>query len=121
MRTSTFAGAIQMWAIPTANTTQASPINRRSHAAGAAGRRRGNAQEFDVIKRRAGFQTWEKDGIIPSVHGIFYDRGRLLVAINFNCDLGDAWEWAEDPYYPLEFSTYAYQMGVNMIVYAMSH
>lgn len=69
----------------------------------------------------AGVQTWEKDGIIPSVHGIFDDQGRLLVAINFNCDLGDAWEWAENPYYPLEFSTYAYQMGVNMIVYAMSH
>ena len=36
-------------------------------------------------------------------------------------DLGDAWEWAEDPFYPLRYSTYAYEMGVNMIVYAMSH
>ena len=35
--------------------------------------------------------------------------------------LGDAWEWAENPYYPLKFSTYAYQMGVNFIIYAMSH
>ena len=34
---------------------------------------------------------------------------------------GDAWEWAESPRYPLRYSTYAYEMGANMIVYAMSH
>jgi hypothetical protein len=44
-----------------------------------------------------------------------------MMMVNFNTDLGDAWEWAEDPRYPLEMSTYAYQMGANMIVYAMSH
>ena len=27
----------------------------------------------------------------------------------------------EDPRYPLKYSTYAYEMGANMIVYAMSH
>ena len=55
------------------------------------------------------------------MRGIFDDEGRLMVAISWNSDLGDAWEWAEDPFYPLRFSTYAYQMGVNLIVYAMSH
>ncbi len=44
-----------------------------------------------------------------------------MVVINFNTDLGDAWEWAEDPGYPLEYSTFAYEMGANMIVYGMSH
>ena len=58
---------------------------------------------------------------IPHVFGIDDDRGELMVVINWNTDLGDAWEWAEDPYYPLKFSTYAFEMGVNMIVYAMSH
>ncbi|MDZ7780988.1 MAG: DUF4159 domain-containing protein [Gemmatimonadota bacterium] len=60
-------------------------------------------------------------GCEPTVRGIFDDDGRLMVVINWNTDLGDAWEWAEDPRYPLEYSTYAYQMGANMIVYAMSH
>ncbi len=69
----------------------------------------------------AGGPTWEKDGYIPAVRGIFDDKGRLMVVINWNTDLGDAWEWAENPYYPLKFSTYAYQMGVNFIIYAMSH
>jgi hypothetical protein len=44
-----------------------------------------------------------------------------MVVINFNSDLGDAWEWADLPGYPAKFSTYAYQIGINAIVYAMSH
>ena len=55
------------------------------------------------------------------VKGIHDDDGRLMVVINWNTDLGDAWEHAENPFYPLEYSTYAYQVGVNMVVYGMSH
>jgi len=65
--------------------------------------------------------TWEKDGFVPYYRGIFDDKGRLIVAINHNTDLGDAWEWAEVPEYPLKYSTFAYQMAVNLIVYSMSH
>ena len=68
-----------------------------------------------------GWQTHERDGYVPMVKGIHDENGRLMVVINFNTDLGDAWEWADNPYYPLKYSTYAYEMGVNMIVYAMSH
>ncbi len=68
-----------------------------------------------------GRPTTQCRGCEATVRGIFDDDGRLMVIINWNTDLGDAWEWAEDPYYPLEYSTYAYQMGANMIVYAMSH
>lgn len=66
-------------------------------------------------------RTWERDGVEPKVRGIFDERGRLLMMINWNTDLGDAWEWAEQPDYPLKYSTFAYQVGVNAIVYAMSH
>ncbi len=58
---------------------------------------------------------------MPHVRGIFDDHGRLMVAINWNTDIGDAWEWAERPYYPLKYSTYAIEITVNLIVYAMSH
>ncbi len=69
-----------------------------------------------------GRPTWERpDARTPHVRGIFDDEGRLMVVINFNTDLGDAWEWAEDPYYPLEYSTFAYELGANMIVYGMTH
>jgi len=68
-----------------------------------------------------GAHTWEKGGYVPHVRGIFDDQGHLMVVINFNTDLGDAWEWAEDPGYPLRYSTYACEMAANMIVYGMSH
>ena len=68
-----------------------------------------------------GGQTWEQDGVIPHVRGIFDEDGRLMVIINWNTDIGDAWEWAEHPYYPLRYSTYAIEITVNTIVYAMSH
>ena len=66
-------------------------------------------------------RTSERDGYVPYVKGIEDHDGRLMVIINWNTDLGDAWEWAEQPDYPLQYSTFAFQMGVNMIVYAMSH
>lgn len=66
-------------------------------------------------------RTWERDGFEPFVKAILDDKGRVMVLINWNTDLGDAWEWAEQPDYPLKYSTYAFQMGVNFIVYAMSH
>lgn len=68
-----------------------------------------------------GGPTWERDGYQPVVRGIFDDDRRLMVLVNWNTDLGDAWEWAEHPYYPLHYSTYAYEMGVNFIIYAMTH
>ena len=70
-----------------------------------------------------GRPTWEggPDTMVPTVSGIFDDSGRLMVVINWNTDLGDAWEWAEDPIYPVEYSTYAFQVGVNTIIYGMSH
>jgi hypothetical protein len=73
------------------------------------------------ISRAQGGPTWQRDGIVPHVRGIFDDHGRLMVAVNWNTDIGDAWEWAESPYYPLKYSTYAIEITVNLIVYAMSH
>ena len=58
---------------------------------------------------------------MPHVRGIFDDDERLLVLINWNTDLGDAWEWVDNPFYPLEYSNFAYQLAVNAILYAMSH
>lgn len=77
--------------------------------------------QVPAVNRAWGGPTWERDGYHARNFGIFDDRGRLMVAINWNTDLGDAWEWMEQPHYPLRLSTYAYQVGVNYIVYAMSN
>ena len=66
-------------------------------------------------------RTTECWGCEAFARGIFDDDERLMVVINGNTDLGDAWEWFERPEYPLQFSSFAVQMGVNFIVYAMSH
>ena len=66
-------------------------------------------------------QRTECYGCYTQVKGMYDDEGRLMMVVNFNTDLGDAWEWAEDPRYPLETSTYAFEIGTNMIVYSMSH
>ena len=57
----------------------------------------------------------------PTVSGIFDDHGELMVVINHNTDLGDAWEWSENPYYPIDRSTYAYELAINYIIYGLSH
>ena len=75
----------------------------------------------NINRAQPGRRTWEQDGVVPHVRGIFDEDGRLMVIINWNTDIGDAWEWAESPYYPLKYSTYAIEITVNIIVYAMSH
>ncbi|MBT6275901.1 MAG: DUF4159 domain-containing protein [Chromatiales bacterium] len=74
----------------------------------------------NVYQGSVGGPTHEYDGYTPHVRGIFDDSGRLMVLINWNTDLGDAWEWADNPQYPLRFSTYSYEMGINFVIYAMS-
>jgi hypothetical protein len=65
--------------------------------------------------------TWEKGGVTPHWRGIYDDDGRLMVAINFNMDMGDAWEHADDPNYPEPMTTLAYRFAVNYTIYAMTH
>lgn len=65
--------------------------------------------------------TYEKGGIEPRWRGIYDDKNRLVVAICYNMDLGDAWEWADIPEYPEQFAALAYRIGLNYIVYAMTH
>ena len=77
--------------------------------------------QVPAINNYWGGRTWERDGYVPHARGIFDEEGRLMAIINWNTDLGDAWEWAERPEYPLKFSTFAVEMGINFIVYAMSH
>ncbi len=66
-------------------------------------------------------RTWEKDGVTPHWRGILDDDGRIMVAINHNMDIGDAWEHADWPDYPENMTALAYRFGINYLVYAMTH
>lgn len=74
------------------------------------GRGRGRGQSFGTAR-------------LPEPHwrGIFDDDGRLMIAINYNMDVGDAWEEANTPCYPEPMTALAYRFAINYIVYAMTH
>ena len=67
-------------------------------------------------------RTYERsDGYPAYCRGVYDDRGRLMMMINFNSDLGDAWEHAAEDYYPHEYSDMALKMGINAVIYALTH
>lgn len=61
------------------------------------------------------------DGETPHWRGIYDDHNRLMVAMSFNSDIGDSWEWADDASYPEKFSSLGIKIGVNYVVYALTH
>ena len=66
--------------------------------------------------------TWEHPlGIPEHWRGIYDDDGRVMMAINFNMDMGDAWEHADDAFYPEPMTALAYRVGINYIIYSMTH
>lgn len=66
-------------------------------------------------------RIFERDGYEAHWRGIYDDHGRLMVAICFNMDLGDAVEHADNPRYPEEYSAMAMRIFVNYVIYSMSH
>jgi hypothetical protein len=63
----------------------------------------------------------ERGGTTPHWRAIRDARGRMIVAISFNMDIGDGWEFADVPDYPERFSSEAIRVGTNYVVYAMTH
>jgi hypothetical protein len=66
-------------------------------------------------------RTYEKDGYVAKWRGIRDDNGRVMVAVCHNMHLGDAWEWADDPEYPEQFASMAFRVGLNYVMYSMTH
>lgn len=68
-----------------------------------------------------GVQVVLPAGAVPAWRAMYDDRERMVVAVNFNTDVGDAWEFADVPYYPEKMTALAYRYGINYIVYSMTH
>ncbi|MFN0100806.1 MAG: DUF4159 domain-containing protein [Bryobacteraceae bacterium] len=66
-------------------------------------------------------RTYRADGAVAHWRAIRDDKGRVMVAMAFNSDLGDSWQLADEPRYPEKFSALGLRIGVNYVVYAMSH
>ncbi len=61
------------------------------------------------------------DGDTPRWRAVLDDNGRVMVAIAFNNDVSDSFQWADDPDYPAEAASMGLRMGVNFAVYALTH
>lgn len=60
----------------------------------------------------------------PRYYGVFEDNDpskRLMLIANYDNDIGDYWEWSGSGYLPIDLTNDAYKLGVNYIVYAMTH
>jgi hypothetical protein len=77
------------------------------------------------------FRVDEEDLQLPGTYGppvqylgIFEDNDptkRLMVIANYNNDIGDAWQWSEEGFLPVDLTNEAYKLGVNYIMYALTH
>ncbi len=67
--------------------------------------------------------TYEKGptGKVPHWRCIRDDKGRIIVAICHNMDLGDAWEWSDDPKYEEKWASLAYRIAMNYFIYDLTH
>jgi hypothetical protein len=63
-------------------------------------------------------------GIRPSYLGIFEDNDpakRLMVIANFDNDVPEYWEWSGQGVFPFDTSSEAYKLGVNYVIYGLTH
>lgn len=75
--------------------------------------------------RRTGggvLERWNDDGAGPDARGIADAHGRLMVVMIHNTDMPDGWEReGEDPEYFFRFSPEAYALGIDIVLYSMTH
>ncbi len=76
---------------------------------------------YSVCEKCRTNPTWGTGGDDPHFRGIYDDRGRLIAVMTHDNDLGDSWENADDPKYPQKYSFLGLRIGLNYIVYAMTH
>jgi hypothetical protein len=60
-------------------------------------------------------------GMEPHWRCIRDSKGRIMVAICHNMDLGDAWEHSDNPMYPEKYASLAYRIGMNYFIYDLTH
>jgi Domain of unknown function (DUF4159) len=60
----------------------------------------------------------------PVFRGIYENNDptkRLVVMVNFNTDISEFWEFSDTGLKPIDESNEAYKLGVNYVIYGMTH
>jgi hypothetical protein len=74
-----------------------------------------------ALQRGSTYRNGDEGGSVAHWLGIYDDHGRVMVAMTYNSDVGDSWEWADDPAYPEKYSALGIRIGVNYVMYSMTH
>ncbi len=72
---------------------------------------------FDIIP-----QSYDQGR--PMIRGVFEDNDptkRVMAIANFNTDVSDFWEFSATGFRPIDESNQAYKLGVNYILYGLTH
>jgi hypothetical protein len=83
----------------------------------------GNHPIFDSFFRIESLEFLTYRGV-AEFWGIFEDNDpakRLMVIANYNSDMTEFWEWSDTDFAPIELTNEAYKLGVNYVIYAMTH
>jgi hypothetical protein len=76
------------------------------------------------------FDMWSIDlphpsvNVTPGYYAVYEDNdptGRMMALVNHNADIAEYWEWSDRGRFALDLTNDAYKLGVNYIVYAMTH
>lgn len=65
--------------------------------------------------------VYQPEGTAPAWRSLSDNKDRMVVAVNYNTDVGDAWEYADSPIYPEQMTALAYRYGINYLIYSMTH
>lgn len=60
----------------------------------------------------------------PVYYAIFQDndpKRRIMAIVNYNNDIGEWWQWSDRGFAPIAVSNEAYKLGVNYLIYALTH
>lgn len=62
--------------------------------------------------------------VVPKYYAIFENndpKRRVMVLANWNADIAEYWEWSDRAYLPVDLSNEAYKLGVNYLIYGLTH
>lgn len=80
---------------------------------------------FDSFFRIVPDQVIPPYGRLPPLWlGVYEDNDpakRLMVMVNANNDIAEYWEYSDMGYYPVDLSNEAYKLGINYVVYGLTH
>jgi hypothetical protein len=76
--------------------------------------------DIDTLEMKPPYGT-DTPGFVPQFWGVNDEHSKLQLIANYNNDLGEFWEWVDKGQMPFHPAVRSVQLGINYVVYAMTH